>query len=719
MTDNSNMLKLRNLFYFLIFTFLIILIDKPGFSDESKTSVIVFDFAAVGDEEEIDPSPFVASGFPEGNVLGRIFAHNMDRSLSRVKELIVIDRSHWTEAQRLATTQRIRPARLEDIKGVSDSLTARDLGKMLGADVTITGQMQVSASGATVIAQAIKMESGEVLGVEMIEIEKVEDIPPKAEELAIRLLPYFLPVGEVLAVEMDRAGSEVEIGFYDGAQVKPGEPYRIFRPGGEIKDPRTRETLAPENRTAAQLSATEIRQDSFLASLVSLAAGEEIEIGDKVWLFEGESGYLSLSSSPSRAMVYVGDRLLALTPLNIVRLAPGNYTLRVVKEAYKDHSQEIELSEGGLTSLQIDLEPNFGGLEVSSQPSGAKVYIDRRPRGQSPGLIEKVVVGSHEIRLTAEGYEDWFGSAEIDLGLTTQLAATMIVKRRGDLIIDSFPPGGEVYVNEESKGTTPLTLESMRIGSYQVRIAKTYFQDWEGRADIEENQQSSIKAELIYSDPTLVDDFEDTAQTIPSGRGAWRALKDEATLTSFRKTSSTASADSSEGVGRWSYNFPGDNRPHHSGIGVVFDDERPEDWSEYESLSVQIRADNPTGLFSVVNDVSLKAFLHDPNVTLPPQEDTWKIVVVRDIIRPESTWNKIEVPLNLFLIDEGWLSEHSRSFWDDLFGSDKKNASTSIDWSKVYGFELSVEAEIGRNTIFVDNLRLTRPEDLSRPATEG
>jgi hypothetical protein len=308
---------------------------------------------------------------------------------------------------------------------------------------------------------------------------------------------------------------------------------------------------------------------------------------------------------------------------------------------------------------------------------------------------------------------------DVGLGRTTQLAATLTVMRRGDLNVESFPSGGEAYVNGEVKGPTPLSLKNMRIGSYAIRITKNYFHDWEGEVEVAENRQNSIKAELVYSDPTLIDDLEVASETIPNAKGAWGVLKDAASLASFRQTSSVQTPDGSKGVGRWSYEFPADNRPHYSGIEVTFGGVRPEDWSNYQGISLDIRAEVPSGPFSTANDISVKAFLHDPNVTDPSKKDTWKIAVAKNFIKPEVTWRKVEVPFSAFVIDEVWLSDHRRSFWESLIGSDKKEASASIEWSKVYGLLLSVEAAGGRNTIFVDNLRLTRPATASGPATEG
>ena len=48
----------------------------------------------------------------------------------------------------------------------------------------------------------------------------------------------------------------------------------------------------------------------------------------------------------------------------------------------------------------------YGTLKVQSEPSGATIWLDGKRRGTTPELLEQLVVGSHKLRLSMEGYEE-------------------------------------------------------------------------------------------------------------------------------------------------------------------------------------------------------------------------------------------------------------------------------------------------------------------------
>lgn len=66
------------------------------------------------------------------------------------------------------------------------------------------------------------------------------------------------------------------------------------------------------------------------------------------------SSYLSVTSDPSDAEVYLDGNLIGLTPINNIKLNPGNYRLKVMKGG-KSWERQILLPEEG--SLQIKAKP--------------------------------------------------------------------------------------------------------------------------------------------------------------------------------------------------------------------------------------------------------------------------------------------------------------------------------------------------------------------------
>jgi len=104
-------------------------------------------------------------------------------------------------------------------------------------------------------------------------------------------------------------------------------------------------------------------------------------------------------------------------------------------------------------------------LEVRSVPTGAKVYIDGKLAGTTNFNNYRINPGRYRIQIKKEGYEDWENSSyEIK---TSDLLKYIIAnlktegEKTGDIKFQSTPTGAKVYLNDDYKGKTTLTLFSL------------------------------------------------------------------------------------------------------------------------------------------------------------------------------------------------------------------------------------------------------------------
>jgi hypothetical protein len=74
------------------------------------------------------------------------------------------------------------------------------------------------------------------------------------------------------------------------------------------------------------------------------------------------------------------------------------------------------------TAQYIELQgvPTTGALEIRSDPSGARVTIDGRPRGTTPVMVRELPVGDHSVVLEAGGRKVT-QAVRIEPGSTAQL----------------------------------------------------------------------------------------------------------------------------------------------------------------------------------------------------------------------------------------------------------------------------------------------------------
>nr|QNO52399.1 hypothetical protein IAKEDICC_00020 [Methanosarcinales archaeon ANME-1 ERB6] len=143
------------------------------------------------------------------------------------------------------------------------------------------------------------------------------------------------------------------------------------------------------------------------------------------------TGFISVSSSPSGANIYLDGAYRGTTPHTIVSVASGHHTVSLDLSGYQHYETGVDVSAGGTSSVSASLvlsptpSPTSGTISVSSSPSGAYIYLDDTYKGIAPLTITDVSPGTHAIKATLAGYEDWSTNTEVTSGSTASVSASL------------------------------------------------------------------------------------------------------------------------------------------------------------------------------------------------------------------------------------------------------------------------------------------------------
>ncbi len=110
-------------------------------------------------------------------------------------------------------------------------------------------------------------------------------------------------------------------------------------------------------------------------------------------------------------------------------------------------------------------EPVEAMLEIVSQPPGARVIVDGRElpaRTPVAGVGGLVVGRAVTLQVLLEDYEPWRGEV-VPIAGTLQKVAVLVPLRR-DIVVDSAPPGGQVWIDGVLHGSLPRRLEDLAHG---------------------------------------------------------------------------------------------------------------------------------------------------------------------------------------------------------------------------------------------------------------
>ena len=212
-------------------------------------------------------------------------------------------------------------------------------------------------------------------------------------------------------------------------------------------------------------------------------------------------GELSIESTPSDAQVFLNDKAKGTTPLTVDNLEPGTYQLKLTKEGYQNWQQEITIIANQATRVTTNLKkltPAYGSIKVVSEPTIAKVYLNDNYQGETPLTLDKLNPGNYNIKLTKEGYQDYTQQIKVITFTTNVLSFTLTVvpPKYGQLSIDSTPSVCQVYLNDQPKGATPLTLDNLTPATYQLKMTQEGYQDWQQEVQVKAGETTQINSFL-------------------------------------------------------------------------------------------------------------------------------------------------------------------------------------------------------------------------------
>jgi serine/threonine protein kinase len=136
--------------------------------------------------------------------------------------------------------------------------------------------------------------------------------------------------------------------------------------------------------------------------------------------------------------------------------------------------------------------PKVGQLSVSANVTGAKISIDGHsdPNWLTPFTIPDLPTGTHNVRVTMDGYDNFQQSVTIVAGQTANMAANLTAPT-AELDVITKPPGVEILIDGKSYGQSPVHA-TLPPGNH------TYTVKWSGASPTEnsvvlENGQISTK----------------------------------------------------------------------------------------------------------------------------------------------------------------------------------------------------------------------------------
>ena len=134
-------------------------------------------------------------------------------------------------------------------------------------------------------------------------------------------------------------------------------------------------------------------------------------------------------------------------------------------------------------------------VRFTTAPVGASVFVNGRLVGATPIVLHGLEPGTYSVRFELAGRQSCTLRVAV-AGKPLEVTQTLALLATGKLVVDFLPRGAEVFLNREWAGLTPLTLDAVPVGPYEVLIRKTNFEPFAQRTEIEAGQTALFKDTL-------------------------------------------------------------------------------------------------------------------------------------------------------------------------------------------------------------------------------
>ncbi len=184
----------------------------------------------------------------------------------------------------------------------------------------------------------------------------------------------------------------------------------------------------------------------------------------------------SLNVTPVNVFIdgsFSGENITEIVSLS---LPSGDHTIKLISQGYIDYEKAITILPDQSIDYKVELKKGVsesvntvttGIIVVRSVPEGATVFVDGRDAGKTPVQIPKAGSGKHTVRASKALYHDYLEEITVEPDGIIQVQASLTAAF-GSLSILSQPDGAVVTLNGQIKGKTPLMINELASGEYDI-----------------------------------------------------------------------------------------------------------------------------------------------------------------------------------------------------------------------------------------------------------
>lgn len=195
-----------------------------------------------------------------------------------------------------------------------------------------------------------------------------------------------------------------------------------------------------------------LRKAGYLGQSFSVKFSGRVPLVKDVKLVHS-SGCIEVISEPAGAEVTINGITRGVTPLVVEDVPKGRASVKLAMKGFAEEIRELAVNAGDRQTLSVPLKGLPGTLHLTSDPEGARFYVNDEAHGKGPVTISNLKAGKYTVRAEYEGYGTMTKTVEIVNGSSAR-EEFRLSNIMGRIEVRTIPVGAQVVFDGRILGNT-------------------------------------------------------------------------------------------------------------------------------------------------------------------------------------------------------------------------------------------------------------------------
>lgn len=236
-------------------------------------------------------------------------------------------------------------------------------------------------------------------------------------------------------------------------------------------------------------------------------------------------GLVTVATDPEGANLTVDGKPLGQTPLVDLSIEAGERRFLYTHPRYQNLEQEVAVAgRAQHQRVEATLAPNWGNIALSSEPAGARIFVDDVDTGIVTDGVVEIPAGEHDIRLVLPGHKSHRRRLLVAAQEHRTLPAVRLQRADGTLVVRTRPDRAGVTVDGQYQGEAPVSIALQSGRNYEVQAFKGGFAPRRVNVQLRSGQERVLDLNLAQLTGRLIVETDPpTAELFIDGRAAGAA----------------------------------------------------------------------------------------------------------------------------------------------------------------------------------------------------